>query len=268
MSVEVPPINYNIYDFKTAINIVYKQLKKEQFTDTEYAENHATETAYSIVNKDFNFPGTLPNDISSYSLPQYVYYIEGLLTTTNLVLSKQLSYHLYEDNTTIDGVIKDAFVNAIAEYIRAKHSENTPTSVEPTPDTELPNTPPESSLQKEFEQIITTAHENTWSKIQYDITVNNHTEVTVNSEKAKHNYRSTFHDEARNIWGEWSLTKQALFINYLRKHHSEYSQWTSIDIPPSQMSKRSENTVIRTMEKSTYWTVDSYLDGVLSNDPE
>jgi len=264
MSVEVPPINYNIYDFKTAINTVYEQLKEEQLTDTEYAENHATAVAYSIVDGDFNLPEPLSSNVSTYSYPQYMYYIEGLLTTPELVFSKQLSYHLYEDNTTIDGVIKDAFVNTIAEYIKAKHSENTPSNVEPTPETELPSSPVEPLAHKEFKEAITTAHEDTWDKIPYDITTNNHTEIAVYSERAEHNYRSTFHDEARNIWGEWSLTKQALFINYLRKHHSEYSQWTSIDIPPSQMSKRSENTIIRTMEKSTYWTVDSYLDGVLS----
>jgi hypothetical protein len=150
-------IAYNGDEFKQALMEAYEQFKEANPNIPE--QDAGGEAAYWIIDGNFELPeplGDTPKE--AYTLPQYVYYLEAILTTPDLPLHSYISYHLLEDNYEIDGMIQDGLLNAMQEYMKSKAGYPPENEIEPVPDTELPTETPED-ITEEFESIINESSE-------------------------------------------------------------------------------------------------------------
>lgn len=190
--------------------------------------------------------GFIINDYLSYSFTQYVYYIEHLLNK-NRDLSKHLSEHIIEDADKPDDIVKIGLERVLIEHLKEANQDDYTIDRDPEPTEGVTDPAHLESRVFNFEDQVGSIH----TPLDKVTTVDSHGEFMDLREDAVDNYYE--------IVENWSLTKRAMFIDYIGNYPVGDSQRVVIDIPSEQFSGRRGDPFVDLFSMIEYWTIDGLV---------
>lgn len=229
----IPKKLYVIHNIGSFKNKAHAHYQKEITRYEHIREDHKTlidNVASSLFGNDP--PAPMDKTLASeYRFPQFVYYIESLLQAKQPIESTIIKEQSEcRDDEFVDNMVKSALINTTCAYIERKYTDKTEFSKKPP---SRHTNQDKKVIVKNDESIIKLFEEKIYDMLTAaeDAVVDNEVEEIFQTREYRNTeYTPEFNDTMARVAQEmrsettkdWSLTKRAQFIEYLRSYQPNH----------------------------------------------